>query len=511
MHERFTRRSLLRVLGSTGLVAIAGVGLAACGGNAVTAATSAAAAATSAAAVATSAAAAVTSAAAAATTSAAATSSAAATTTSAAAAATTTSAAAVTTSSAAAATSAPNKSGLVLQFWIPTGDTLGHKIMDELTVAFNKPETDFQIQDPYIASTNHYTKYVTAIAAGQAPDAMMTYDYSPIVTWSSQGLIIPLDAYAAQSGVKESDYFPIAWQMINFNGHLWGFMQEFDFQILAWNKDLFQAAGLDPNTPPKTTDEMDAMSTKLLKTKADGSLGQIPFAPWITADTPTWTACFGGSYFDATKGEFTIVTDANVKAMEWYLKYADMLGGPDKVTSFTKLFTGNQTPFYNGQMAMEGIGEYVPITLPDLAPKLKYGVAFPPTATGVPYGSGATGGGNVFVIPKGVKHQAESVTLIKWMGSDQAVLQWNVEENNVPPTTAVAYSAEFAAKVPLMTTWIDMLKTNHMTPPIISPVIDYFSDQLTFATQQVIYKKASPKDALTQLDQKTKQQLAQTK
>jgi hypothetical protein len=50
-----------------------------------------------------------------------------------------------------------------------------------------------------------------------------------------------------------------------------------------------------------------------------------------------------------------------------------------------------------------------------------------------------------------------------------------------------------------------------MVPPVISPVVDYFNDQLTFATQQVIYKKSSAKDALTQLDQKVKAQVEQYK
>ncbi len=195
--------------------------------------------------------------------------------------------------------------------------------------------------------------------------------------------------------------------------------------------------------------------------------------------------------------------------MEWYLKYSDLLGGPDKVTSFTKLFTGNQTPFYASQMAMEGMGEYIPITMPDNAPNLKYGVAYPPTATGVPYGTGLTGGGNLFVIPKGATHVPQSVNFIKWMAGPEAVLQWNVEENNVPPVISVATSPDFIKQVPLMTKWIDLLKENKMFPPVISPVVDYFNDQLTQATQQVIYKKASPKDALTQLDQKVQGQLQQ--
>jgi multiple sugar transport system substrate-binding protein len=430
-----------------------------------------------------------------------------------AAAATTAPAAAPTTASA-AATATPQpaaKASLTIQFWNPANDKLGKKIIADIVDNFNKQSTAFQAADVVVESSNHYTKYVTAIASGQPPDSIMTYDYTPIITWSSQSLIIPLDPYGAQAGVKEADYFPIAWQMINFNGHLWGFLQEFDYNILAWNKDLFTAAGLDPEKPPKTTDEMDQMAAKLLKKKPDGSLEQIPFAPWITGSAVMWAAIWGGSYFDNTKGEYTIVTDPNVKSLEWYLKYSDLLGGPDKVQTFTKLFTGDQTPFYAGQMAMESMGEYIPITMPELAPKIKYGADFPPTGPGVPYGTGQTDGGNVFVIPKGAKNIEQSVAFIKYMAGPDPVLKWNVEENNIPPVVGVAYSPEFLKQVPLMARWVDLLKENKMVPPIISPVVDQFMDDLNLARDQVIYKKATPKAALTELDQKVQKAVADYK
>lgn len=301
MVTRITRRHVLRSLTASSAAVVAGLALAACGVSTAVPASTALPAPT--------------------------TAPAAAPTTAPAAAATTAAAAGATTAPApttapAAATAAPQaaaKAGLHISFWNPANDKLGKKIIAEIVDNFNKQSTDFQADDIVVESTNHYTKYVTAIASGQPPDSIMTYDYTPIITWSSQSLIIPLDPYGAQAGVKQDDYFPIAWQMINFNGHLWGFLQEFDYDIFSWNKDLFSAAGLDPEKPPKTTDEMDQMSTKLIKKKPDGSLQQIPFAPWVTASTLVWTAIWGGRYFDNDKGEFTIVTDPNVKAMEWYL------------------------------------------------------------------------------------------------------------------------------------------------------------------------------------------------
>src|SRR5205085_11956081 len=60
----------------------------------------------------------------------------------------------------------------------------------------------------------------------------------PIISWASNGYIQPMDRYAKAVGVKKSDYFPVAWDMINIGGHIWGLMQEFDFQQFAWNKNI---------------------------------------------------------------------------------------------------------------------------------------------------------------------------------------------------------------------------------------------------------------------------------
>lgn len=416
------------------------------------------------------------------------------------------------TSAAAPAQQASSSASKVtVDFWNPADDKLGKKIIAELVDGYNKQSTKVNAKDTIVPDTEHYAKYTTAIASGQPPGGIMTYEYTPIVEWASQGFIVTMDDYQKTMGIKEEDYFPVAWQMIHFHGHLWGFLQEFDFNILAWNKKLFQAAGFDPEKAPKTTDDMDKMAEQLTTKDASGALKQVGFCPWITGNTLFWSSIWGGKYYDSSADKWTIVTDANVATFDWYLKYAKILGGPDKVTSFTNLFTGDQTPFYSEQLAMEAMGEYTPVTLPDTAPKLQYGVAYPPTANGIPYGTGQTGGGNVFLLPKGAPHPDESMDFLSYMGGPKAVLQWNVEENNVPPVKAVALSDDFAKQVPLMKTWIDMLKEDKLVPPATSPISSYFSDQLTTARDEVIYGKKSSKDALTDLQKKVDTQVQQFK
>jgi ABC-type glycerol-3-phosphate transport system substrate-binding protein len=313
-------------------------------------------------------------------------------------------------------------------------------------------------------------------------------------------------------GIKQDDYFPVVWPMMFFHGHLWGFIQEFDFGLLAWNKTHVQKAGMDPNQAPKTIADLDKLAAALTQKDASGNLKQVGFCPWVRAwNTFLWTALWGGSYYDAANDKWTIVTDPSVATLDWYAQYAKLLGGPDKVTTFTKQVTGDQTPFYAEQLSIEAMGEWEPIRIPEQAPKLQYAVGYPPTAPGVPYGTDYTDGGNVSVLPKGAAHPAEGMDFMVWINGPDPVLKWNVEAYNVPPVKKVAFDDAFISKVSGMKTWIDLLKEDHMVPPATSPIFAFVSDQLDTARDEVTFGKKSPKQALTDLAAKVDDQQKQFK
>ena len=71
-------------------------------------------------------------------------------------------------------------------------------------------------------------------------------------------------------------------------------------------------------------------------------------------------------------------------------------------------------------------------------------------------------GGNVSrCSAKGAPHQDLGADFMSHMVDRSLAFQWNVEENNVPPTKAVAFDENFTSKVPLMKDWIDVLKQEH--------------------------------------------------
>ena len=436
------------------------------------------------------------------------TSSAAAATSAAATAASTTAASSAVSASSSAAGSVAAK-GLVLDFWNPAGDTLGQKVLQGIVDKFNAQNSGFQAKDSLVASDNNYQKYTAAMAGGAPPDAIMTYDYTPMPVWAYNDALLSLDAYAAEMKIDKNDYFPIIWPMISLNGHLWGFMQEFDSGILGWNKDLFAKSGLDATKPPQTIAEFDDMNTKLTQKDASGAITQLGMAPGDSnggSDT-YFAAEFGGGYYDTLKAQFTITQEPNIAALDWMAGWWKKLGGRTAIANFKKIFTqqNDQIGFTQGRQGMMIMGEYSPIVYKKEFPELNFSAAYLPVQTGVLYGTGIAGGGNVFVVPKGVAHARESILFLKYMGGPDAVLEWNVKENNLPPVKSVAFDPNFAKQVPLMQPWLDMLKLseqdNHLVGPITHPSVQDFNKLKSPIVANILDGKIGAREGLQQLQQ----------
>jgi multiple sugar transport system substrate-binding protein len=389
-----------------------------------------------------------------------------------------------------------------LEFWTPADDPVGSKIITQLADGFNSTvgqQQGIKVNTRIKPTTgDNYVQYTTAMTSSGSPDVVMTYVYNPVIAWAANGFIQPMDQYAQQAGIKQEDFFPVAWQMINFADHIWGLMQEFDFDQFWWNKSIH--AG----DPPKTLDELDTLAAEYTKFDGDGNLTQAGFIPWLHWNGALtgfqWAAMWGGRWYDPDNRKWTINTPENQKFLEWFLKYADLLGGRDKSDAFEAAIPKTYGDiFQTGVIAFAKQGEYIPPMLKAEGLTLDYGITQMPTAEGVPLGTAYTGGGNLFLLPTNAKHPKEAVAFIQYMGTGKAVMDWCIPNSNIPPTTAAASDPKFLEALPEIKPWLDTLAANMMVPPMQSPQLDLFNQEVYNAIDEVTYKKKTPADALTEL------------
>ncbi len=393
-----------------------------------------------------------------------------------------------------------SKAPVTLEFWNPATDPTGKiiiaKIVDNFNATVGKSNGIFVHNRP-TPGDHGYVKYTTAMTSSGSPDVIMTYDYSPVSLWAANGFIKPLDGYAKTVGIKEGDFFPIAWNMMNFGGHIWGLLQEFDFNQLFWNKDIHHGA------PPKTLDELDAWAAKYNKFDTKGNLVQAGIIPWSQGGQD-WCILLGGRLFDPNTSKWTINTPENRRFLDWFLKYVDKFGGrakSDALESATPKIYGDI--FLYGKTAFALEGEYVPLEVKQLGlKKLRYGIAHSPTGPGVPYGSNVTGGGNLFLLPTKSPHPREAAILIQYLGGTQAVMDWNLGVSNIAPVKAAVFDPSYEKKMPWIKAWVDTLEFNHMVAPYQSTQVSLFNTLMGTAIQEVTYKKKTPTQALADVESK---------
>lgn len=129
------------------------------------------------------------------------------------------------------------------------------------------------------------------IATGSAPD--ITYIDNPeVALFASRGLLLDLTPYIEQSDViNPEDIFPGPLSSVTYEGGIYGIPRGANTIALYYNADMFTAAGLDPENPPETWDELYEAAKALtdpennvygLAFSAVGTEeGTFQFLPWV--------------------------------------------------------------------------------------------------------------------------------------------------------------------------------------------------------------------------------------
>ncbi len=124
------------------------------------------------------------------------------------------------------------------------------------------------------------TRVIASKMAGKSPDVMQLF-YGWLDKFVAGGILQPLPQDTFPHDKIESEFFPIVSAMKRGDEY-YGLPTAVRSLALFYNKKLFTDAGLDPNNPPKTLDEMVEAAKKTTKRDASGNL----LAEGITLDMP---------------------------------------------------------------------------------------------------------------------------------------------------------------------------------------------------------------------------------
>jgi multiple sugar transport system substrate-binding protein len=159
-------------------------------------------------------------------------------------------------------------------------------------------------------------------------------------------------------GHSSSDFWPAAMKSVTWRGKTYGVPTNNETMALIWNAAIFKEAGLDPDKPPPTWDELVAYSKRIKEKTGKNGYGLV--ARPNAGNTPyrfmpqCWA--YGGGALDEAedKPEYqkVLINSAGAKAalQVSYDMYVRDKSAPRSALTNTQ--TENQDPFIAGQLGM---------------------------------------------------------------------------------------------------------------------------------------------------------------
>ncbi|MCE5198108.1 MAG: ABC transporter substrate-binding protein [Armatimonadota bacterium] len=388
----------------------------------------------------------------------------------------------------------PRNEIIVWHSWGGAQKELLSRVIDE----FNRSHPNIHARALFTPiETGSSQKFFTAVAANRPPDVIFT-DGMQTIAYAEQGALLPLDKYAGRSGVKPSDYFAPSWNQNYYKGHVWGLTYCADPNFaLAWNKKVFREAGLDPNKPPRTIEELDKYNDKLT-VKKDGRIVRMGIVPWGQYGTAnslfTWGWAFKGRFYNDKTHKVTLNDPGVFRAFAWMVNYAKKFD-VTKINAFSSGFgSRDQDPFYTGQIAMKCMHISCIEDIKQYAPNLDYGVAGMPAPKGGELNSSWIGGW-CLAIPKGSKKADAAWEFIRWCCHDpKGTSIVGRTQGMLPGYRKSPYFKEVENK-PIYCEFVKILKQCRHQRPVM-PAMSFYSGAIEKATDYALYGRKTPKQAL---------------
>jgi multiple sugar transport system substrate-binding protein len=163
------------------------------------------------------------------------------------------------------------------------------------------------------------TNQVINMAGGGDKVDLLFGEIDWVPTLEDAGLSVPVDTVLSSSYL--ADFYPNILDGFKINGKIYGIPLYISPYVLYYNKDIFRKAGLDPEQPPKTYDEMLRMAEKIASLKSDDGNKIYPFGQ-TTASVPVSGASltamvynFGGKVL-SDEGKLSVDNDGFRRAFE---------------------------------------------------------------------------------------------------------------------------------------------------------------------------------------------------
>jgi len=169
-----------------------------------------------------------------------------------------------------------------IQWWHAMGGELGEKL-GKIASDFNASQADYEVKAVFKGSyPETMTGAIAAFRARQQPHIVQIFEVGTATFMAARGAVYPVFELMKDAGEPfdpKSYLSAVVGYYTDAQGNMLSFPFNSSTPVVYYNKNAFGKAGLDPNVPPRTWPEFEAMGRKL---QAAG------FPCGVTTQWPSW-------------------------------------------------------------------------------------------------------------------------------------------------------------------------------------------------------------------------------
>ena len=389
--------------------------------------------------------------------------------------------------------------------------------LNKLIERFHEEHPNIRLEAQYIPTGDALVqKLITSVQSGTAPDISWIHSHY-------MGDLVQADAVYQMShfiegpnGLADSivaDIYPSLIQYASWQGTMYSMPMEATNLGIVYNKDHFRAAGLDPERPPQTWDELREYCRKLRYDRnGDGRNERIGFfVPAVPAGGPQgaymewqflpfmWQA--GGDIINEDQTRVLYDTPGAVQALTFWKELYDM----QNQRTFTSEY--ELTLVASGQVSMMLDG---PWNLPryDQLLNFDWGIGMLPAG---PEKRATVVAGEFLAIFKQSAHPDEAWQFVKWMIQPEIQAFWSMESGYLPIRHAalkVPEFQQFLQQNPGQKAFVEQMEYAIAQRPLDFYAVE-IQRHLAEAIEKATVGGADPKAALEESAAKSNRLLAQ--
>lgn len=300
---------------------------------------------------------------------------------------------------------------VTLTFWNGFTSTDG-EVLQQIVDDFNASnEWNITIEMDVMPWDTFNEKLPAAIAAGDAPDFVLCSSgyYVPYV---EAGSFVDVSEFYDLPGVDKNDFDPNVVDLLYYDDLCVGIPMQMVSHYFYWDKDLYAEAGLDPESPPETWEQVIEYA-QILTDKSKNQYGfDVPVNNNIVAQYCMYA--HGGGYMNEEETQALFNSEANLAAFE-DLRVLHEYSPKD--SDDNTYISGQLAQFVTGPWIINGLREN----------EINFGVAAVPPCEGNDPGAAVIPVG--FSIPKTTSEEHKELVykFVQYWNTEEICTKWTKE------------------------------------------------------------------------------------